>query len=111
MNNEEYEKLNLEIDRLYTEGNHKDIIKLILSYPREELSDDIIGQLAVAYNNTGEYDLAIETLILYLKKAEIIILGFIKYHMIFRKIGYNKCISKYRKSIICTRKQKRNNKQ
>ena len=62
MNNEEYEKLNLEIDRLYTEGNHKDIIKLILSYPREELSDDIIGQLAVAYNNTGEYDLAIETL-------------------------------------------------
>ena len=59
MNNEE---LDLQFHKLYEEGNHKGIIKLILSLPEEQLNDDIKGQLAVAYNNTAEFDLAIEIL-------------------------------------------------
>lgn len=59
MNNEE---LDLQFHKLYEEGNHKGIIELILSLPKERLNDDIKGQLAVAYNNTAEFDLAIETL-------------------------------------------------
>ncbi|WP_295156274.1 DUF6348 family protein [uncultured Brachyspira sp.] len=56
------EELNLQLEKLYEEGKHKEIIKLILSLPKEELDDDIKGQLAVAYNNNAEFDLAIETL-------------------------------------------------
>lgn len=59
MNNEE---LDLQFHKLYEEGNHRGIIELILSLPEEQLNDDIKGQLAVAYNNTGEFDLAIEIL-------------------------------------------------
>lgn len=47
MNNEE---LDFKMQKLYEKGNHKEIIQLILSLPEEQLNDDIIGQLAVAYN-------------------------------------------------------------
>ena len=59
MNNEE---LDLQLQKLYEEGKHREIIKLILSLPKEQLNDDIKGLLAVAYNNTSEFDLAIEIL-------------------------------------------------
>ena len=59
MNNKE---LDFKLQKLYEKGNHKEIIQLILSLPKEQLNDDIRGQLAVAYNNTAEFDLAIETL-------------------------------------------------
>lgn len=56
------EELNSKLDQLYSEGKHHDIVKLILSIPEKELDDDIKGLLAVAYNNTGKFDLAIEVL-------------------------------------------------
>ncbi|WP_157154523.1 DUF6348 family protein [Brachyspira murdochii] len=59
MNNEE---LDLQLQKLYENGKHREIIKLILSLPKEQLNDDIKGLLAVAYNNTSEFDLAIEIL-------------------------------------------------
>ncbi|MEI0517976.1 DUF6348 family protein [Brachyspira murdochii] len=59
MNNEE---LDLQLQKLYEEGKHSEIIKLILSLPEEQLNDDIKGLLAAAYNNTSEFDLAIEIL-------------------------------------------------
>ncbi|OEJ13182.1 hypothetical protein BFL38_01000 [Brachyspira hampsonii] len=59
MNNEE---LDAQFQKLYEEGNHREIIKLILSLPQEQLNDDIKGQLAVAYNNISEFDLAIDIL-------------------------------------------------
>ena len=78
MNNEE---LDLKLQQLYDEGKHKDIIKLILSLPEEQLNDDIKAQLAVAYNNTAEYDLAIETLNSLSEEAK-------NHHTWFYKIAY-----------------------
>ena len=56
------EELNAKLDQLYAEGKHHDIVKLLLSIPEKEQDDDIRGLLAVAYNNTGKFDLAIEVL-------------------------------------------------
>ena len=78
MNNEE---LDLQFHKLYEEGNHKGIIELILSLPEEQLNDDIKGQLAVAYNNTGEFDLAIEILNSLSKETK-------SHHTWFYKIAY-----------------------
>ena len=56
------EELDLKLYKLHNEGKHHDIIKLILSLPEDSIDDDLKGLLAVAYNNTGKFDLAIETL-------------------------------------------------
>ncbi|WP_038374959.1 DUF6348 family protein [Brachyspira alvinipulli] len=56
------ENLDWQLHQMHNEGRHHDIIKLILSLPEESLDDDLKGLLAVAYNNTGKFDLAIETL-------------------------------------------------
>ena len=56
------EDLDLQLNKMHNEGRHHDIIKLILSLPDDSLDDDIKGLLAVAYNNVGNFDSAIETL-------------------------------------------------
>ncbi len=51
-----------KIDEWYENDEHEKIIEAILALSDDELDDDILGQLAVAYNNTGEYKKAIAVL-------------------------------------------------
>lgn len=46
----------------YDKGHHRHIVESILSIDETKQTDDVLGQLAVAYNNLGEYDNAIEVL-------------------------------------------------
>ena len=48
-----------QIDEWYENEEHDKIVSAILALPENELDDDILGQLAVAYNNTGEFKKAI----------------------------------------------------
>lgn len=51
-----------KIDEWYENEEHEKIVSAILALPENELDDDILGQLAVAYNNTGEFKKAIAVL-------------------------------------------------
>ncbi|MCT4597238.1 MAG: NADAR domain-containing protein [Vallitalea sp.] len=52
-----------KIDKWYKEGEHYKIISAILNYlPEEKYTDEIMGDLAVAYNNVGQYEKAIDVL-------------------------------------------------
>ena len=42
-----------KIDEWYDNDEHDKIIEAILALPDSSLDDDILGQLAVAYNNVG----------------------------------------------------------
>ena len=57
-----YLALEIQLSNMHNEARHHDIVKLILSIPKKYLNDDLKGILAVAYNNTGKFDLAIEVL-------------------------------------------------
>ena len=60
-----YNALDIELSEMHNHEKHHDIVKLILSIASSDerfLNDNIKGLLAVAYNNTGKFDLAIETL-------------------------------------------------
>lgn len=48
-----------QIDQWYHEGEHERTIEAILRLPASERTDPLLGELAVAYNNTGEYPKAI----------------------------------------------------
>lgn len=51
-----------QIDEWYDNDEHDKIIEAILALPDSDLDDDILGQLAVAYNNVGEFKKAIAVL-------------------------------------------------
>ena len=59
---EQRQQLMANIDRWYDEEAHQEIVDAILAYPKEERDDEILGQLAVAYNNTEEYEKALAVL-------------------------------------------------
>lgn len=59
MNKDEFMSM---IDEWYDNDEHEKIISAILALPEKELDDDILGQLAVAYNNNGDYKQAIAVL-------------------------------------------------
>lgn len=59
MNKDEF--LN-QIDEWYDSDEHEKIIEAILALPEDELDDEILGRLAVAYNNNGDYKKAIAVL-------------------------------------------------
>ena len=50
------------INEWFDNDEHEKIIEAILALPDSSLDDEILGQLAVAYNNTGEYKKAIAVL-------------------------------------------------
>lgn len=51
-----------QIDRWYDDEEHDKIIEAILALPDSSLDDEILGRLAAAYNNTGEFKKAIAVL-------------------------------------------------
>ncbi|MCT4595465.1 MAG: NADAR domain-containing protein [Anaeromicrobium sp.] len=63
---DKYYKVNdlmVKMDKWHEAGEYHKIIFAILNYlPEEEYTDEIMGYLAVAYNNTGQYKKAVETL-------------------------------------------------
>ncbi len=50
------------ISALHDDNEHRKIISLILNLKPEQLTDQLVGRLGVAYNNNEEYEKAIETL-------------------------------------------------
>lgn len=51
-----------QIDHWYREGAHECTIEAIHGLPASERTDGLLGELAVAYNNTGEYPKAMVVL-------------------------------------------------
>jgi tetratricopeptide (TPR) repeat protein len=60
LNKSELEK---KLDILHREDRNQEIIDIINSLPKEELTYDILGKLARAYNNNNEYDKGMEILL------------------------------------------------
>ncbi len=56
------EELLAQIDVWYDAEEHQKIVNGILNFPEEKQDDALLGQLAVAYNNTQEYEKAIAVL-------------------------------------------------
>ena len=54
--------LTLRINHWYEQDDHQRIVDAITALPEEGLDDELLGQLAVAYNNLGNFPAAIETL-------------------------------------------------
>ena len=50
------------VERLARNDEHVRIIDMLLALPEEELTDELKGQLARAYNNNGEYEKALPLL-------------------------------------------------
>lgn len=63
--NEFLNKSDLEkkLDTLHKENKNQEIIDIINSLPKEELTYNILGKLARAYNNNDEYDKGMEILL------------------------------------------------
>lgn len=55
--------LEKQLDILHKEDKNQEIINIINSLPKEELTYDILGKLARAYNNNDEYDKGMEVLL------------------------------------------------
>lgn len=51
-----------KIDRWYALKRHRKIVDAVMALPREQRTDDLLGRMAVAYNNLDEYDNAIQVL-------------------------------------------------
>ena len=51
-----------KIEELYDLDKHQEIIDMIEALPTEQLNNELIGQLARAYNNIQNYKKAIELL-------------------------------------------------
>ena len=51
--------LSAQIDQWFQTGEHEQIIQSILNLPDIQRTDKLMGDLAVAYNNSGEYNKAI----------------------------------------------------
>jgi len=51
-----------QIDKWYRAGEHEETVKAILNLAEGEITDDLTEDLAVAYNNLGQYQKAIGTL-------------------------------------------------
>lgn len=51
--------LSAQIDQWFETGEHEQIIQAILDLPDIRRTDKLMGDLAVAYNNSGEYNKAI----------------------------------------------------
>ena len=58
----DHQELLEQIDEWYNNDEDQKIVDAILAIPEKDRSYDLIGQLAVAYNNTGDYDEAVQTL-------------------------------------------------
>ena len=65
MYNEFLNKSELEkrLDILHKENKNQEIIEIINSLPKEELTYDILGKLARAYNNNDQYEKGLEVLL------------------------------------------------
>lgn len=59
-----------ELEILHKSDKHQKIIDIILNLPKEQLNYDILGKLARAYNNIGEYEKGLETLMQIKDKGE-----------------------------------------
>ena len=57
-----YDNLIANLKELHTKDNHLEIINLILEIPKANLTYEVVGLLSRAYNNTDEFDKAIECL-------------------------------------------------
>ena len=62
MTKHEEERLLRQIDEWWEQDEHEAIVQAVLALPPEQRSDALLGQLAVAYNNLGQYGSAIEIL-------------------------------------------------
>ena len=51
--------LSAQIDCWFQSGEHEEVIQAILDLPDTQRTDKLMGDLAVAYNNSGEYNKAI----------------------------------------------------
>ena len=51
-----------QIDRWYRAGEHQETVKAILELAETDVTDALTEDLAVAYNNLGQYQKAIESL-------------------------------------------------
>ena len=51
------------IDEMTSEDRHAEVVDMLLKLPPEQLTDELKGQLARAYNNIGEYEKAIPLLL------------------------------------------------
>lgn len=54
--------LSKQIDKWYQAGEHGETVKAILNLTEGDVTDSLTEDLAVAYNNLGQYEKAIETL-------------------------------------------------
>ena len=59
----DHKELLEQIDTWYDNDDHQEIVDAILALPEKDRGYELIGQLAVAYNNTEQYNEAIQALL------------------------------------------------
>ncbi len=89
----DHKELLEQIDVWHDEGDHQEIVDAILALPVKDRDYELIGQLAVAYNNTEKYNEAIQTLLDTAKEGK-------NHHKWYYRLGYAySALEKYEEAI------------